>query len=206
MSDAIERFAFGVDQVCSLTDLSRRQLRYWDDTGFFSPELDGGERVYSFRDVVGLRTIGQLRQTVPLQELRKVGEWLCRTHETPWSSLRFFRSGRTVHFRDPATGDVVAANPREQRVCIELEEIASEIREMIASRRRRSRSIEGRVERVRNVVRSRPVLAGTRIPVEAVWNFHQAGYSTDQIIREYPTLTAKDVEAAIAYKAEKKTG
>jgi uncharacterized protein (DUF433 family) len=203
---SVERLAFGVDQVRSLTGLTRRQLQYWDETGFFSPEFAGGDRVYSFRDLVGLRTIAKLRETVPLQDLRKVGEWLKREHETPWASLRFFRSGRTVHFRDPKTGDVIAANPEDQRVCIELEEIANEVRELIAARRRRSLSKEGKVERKHRVVRSRPVLAGTRIPVDAIWNFHEAGYSTEQILEEYPTLTANDVVAAIEYKSAKKTG
>lgn len=206
MPASVERLTFGVDQVCSLTGLTRRQIQYWDETGFFSPEFAGEDRVYSFRDLVGLRTIAKLRETVPLQELRKVGEWLKREHETPWASLRFFRSGRSVHFRDPKTGDVIAANPEDQRVCIELEEIANEVRELIAARRRRSLSEEGKVERKRRVVRSRPVLAGTRIPVDAIWNFHEAGYSTEQIIVEYPTLTAKDVVAAIKYKSAKKTG
>ena len=206
MPTSVERLAFGVDQVRSLTGLTRRQIQYWDETGFFSPEFAGADRVYSFRDLVGLRTIAKLRETVPLQELRKVGEWLKREHETPWASLRFFRSGRTVHFRDPKTGDVIAANPEDQRVCIELEEIANEVRELIAARRRRSISKEGKVERKHRVVRSRPVLAGTRIPVDAIWNFHEAGYSTEQILEEYPTLTANDVVAAIEYKSASKTG
>lgn len=155
---------------------------------------------------MGLRTIAKLRETVPLQELRKVGEWLRSEHETPWASLRFFRSGRDVHFRDPKTGDVVAANPEDQRICIELEEIANEVRELVAQRRRRARSKEGKIEKSRQVVHSRPVLAGTRIPVEAIRNFHEAGYSIKQILEEYPTLTKKDIAAAIKYDTSKKTG
>jgi uncharacterized protein (DUF433 family) len=46
------------------------------------------------------------------------------------------------------------------------------------------------------------VIAGTRIPINAVKDFHAAGYSTDQIIKEYPDLTAEDVEAALAHKAK----
>lgn len=57
----------------------------------------------------------------------------------------------------------------------------------------------GRIERRRDVLGSAPVIAGTRITVSAVRNFHEAGYSVDAIIEEYPTLTPADVEAALSY-------
>src|SRR5438128_5134619 len=107
----LELLAFTADHVCSLTGLSKRQLRYWDATDFFSPTLADDEfgrrafgRVYSFRDLVGLRTIAVLREQIPLQELRRVGQWLRAHSETPWSSLRLGVSGKTVTFQDPATG------------------------------------------------------------------------------------------------------
>jgi hypothetical protein len=34
-----ELLAFTADHVARLTGLSNRQLRYWDDTGFFAPAL-----------------------------------------------------------------------------------------------------------------------------------------------------------------------
>lgn len=82
--------AFTAEHVCRLSGLSSRQLGYWDDTEFFSPTvLDGFRRrafgrIYSFRDVVGLRTIAILRNVhrIPLQELRRVGAWLKERHVT----------------------------------------------------------------------------------------------------------------------------
>ena len=69
-------------------------------------------RIYSFRDVVGLRTIAVLRNVhrVPLQELRRVGKWLQERHDAPWSSLRFALQGRKVLFIDPDAG--VPVEPR----------------------------------------------------------------------------------------------
>src|SRR6266404_2158737 len=101
--------AFSTDQVRSLTRLSVRQLRYWDTTGFFSPEYAPGysygvfSRVYSFRDVVGLYTIGLLRKRYkfPLQKLRQVGAYLHDHHETPWASLALYVVGQDIVFRDP---------------------------------------------------------------------------------------------------------
>ena len=96
----VEMIAFTPDHVARLTGLTKRQLRYWDQTGFFNPTLidEASERfgrIYSFRDLVGLRTVAVLRNRVPLQELRRVGEWLHRQHETPWASLRNALLGRT---------------------------------------------------------------------------------------------------------------
>jgi uncharacterized protein (DUF433 family) len=41
------------------------------------------------------------------------------------------------------------------------------------------------------------VIAGTRIPIAAIRSFADAGYSADEILAQYPSLTADDVEAAL---------
>src|SRR6266480_2710034 len=84
-----EIVAFGVDQVKRLTGLSSKQLRYWEQTGFFVPDYASPERatrIYSFRDLVGLYTVARLRKDYrfSLQELRPIGEYLHRYHDTPW--------------------------------------------------------------------------------------------------------------------------
>lgn len=58
----------------------------------------------------------------------------------------------------------------------------------------------GQIERHKFVVRNASVIAGTRIPTAAIRRFREAGYSVDQIIRQYPTLTKEDVDAAIAHE------
>ncbi len=51
-------FAFSIERVGILTGLSVRQLRYWDKTKVYEPELANGSkrqaysRIYSFRDDV----------------------------------------------------------------------------------------------------------------------------------------------------------
>lgn len=61
----------------------------------------------------------------------------------------------------------------------------------------------GRVERNRQVMRNAWVIAGTRIPVTAIKNFHAAGYSVAHIISEYPDLEPEDVEAALNHRPER---
>jgi DNA-binding transcriptional MerR regulator len=205
-----ELLAFTTEHVCRLTGLTARQVRYWDDTGFFSPTLVHGVRrafgrIYSFRDVVGLRTIAILRQKLPLQELRRVGEWLLQHHQTPWSSLRLGLAGKRVVFFDPASGVAVEARTGEQTVlAIALEPIASEMQRAAERLRERQSDEHGQIVQHRNVVHNAFTLAGTRVPTEAVWEFHRVGYKPEAIIREFPRLTKKDVKAAILFERKRK--
>ena len=45
-------------------------------------------------------------------------------------------------------------------------------------------------------------IRGTRIPVSVVLDNLAAGLTPEQIIASYPSLTADDIHAAIAYAAE----
>src|SRR3972149_7950037 len=99
---------FTPEQASRVSGLSLRQVRYWDKTGFFSPNITTDMRrtsakLYSFRNLVGLRTIALLRNThhIPLQELRKVGKWLAQWHEKPWGSLRLYLTGGRNLFAEP---------------------------------------------------------------------------------------------------------
>jgi DNA-binding transcriptional MerR regulator len=201
--------AFTEHHVARLTGLSPRQLRYWHRSGFFRPAIADDEargayaRLYSFRDLVGLRTIAILRNVhgVPLQELRRVGAWLCARHEEPWSTLRFALRGRKVVFFDPGAG--VAVEPRgagQEVLPIALEPIAEEMRAAAERLRERTREQVGQLERNRQVLHNAWVVAGTRIPTSAIWNFHEAGCSVDEILAEYPSLRPADVEAALHFE------
>lgn len=199
-------FAFSIERASRLTDLSVSRLRRWDRSGLYSPEFADEDRsqaysrVYSFRDIVGLRTLAQLRERVSLAELRKLGEWLHKHYDAPWSSLRFYLMGRKVLVADPDTGLKMTLHPLGQQPlpAFELEEIARETRRAIARLSERRAENIGRIVRHRHVLSNAPVLAGTRIPTAAIWDFHEAGYDTQSILREYPQLTTDDIEAAVA--------
>lgn len=203
--------AFTADQVCALAGISKRQLAYWDATGFFSPrpthDRPGAAygRIYSFRDLVGLRTIGKLRneRKVSLQELRKVGDYLHRNFSSPWSSLRFFVSGAgRVYFQEPGRDIAFEARALGQGdyLIIKLADLAAELDQEAAALRKRKSTELGVVRRNRYVAHNDPVLAGTRVPTRAVWAFHEAGYAAEKIRAEYPRLTLKDIEAAIRFE------
>ena len=201
--------AFSAEQVSRLTGLSVRRLYYWDkEPRFFSPEFaapDRGRfgRVYSFRDLISLKTIAVLlkEHKVPLQELRRVDPWLKRHHETPWASLRLYVIGRSIFFEDPETREILLARfPAQAALPIEMNEIVREVRHDTDRLRARTSDQIGRIDRHRNIAHNAPTIAGTRIPTSAIWDFHSAGYSTEEIIREYPRITPSDVEAAIEFE------
>ena len=207
-----EIHAFTADQVCHLTGLSRAQLSHWDRTQFFVPryvDTEGGRpygRVYSFRDVVGLRTLAILRNEhdVSLQQLRKVGAQLAQMEEAPWASLRFYLAGRDVVFENPSTGKLEAARPGAQTVLqLDLEPIARAVQERVNEYRRRAPKQLGHVTRHRHVVQNTPVMDGTRIPAAAIRSLSAAGLDADAILREYPRLTPEDVRAAATHGGRK---
>jgi uncharacterized protein (DUF433 family) len=192
-----------------LTGLSVRQLGYLDRTGFFTPSFATDNRrrpfsrIYSFRDIVGLRTIAKLRSAfgISLQELRKVRPWLEQHHATPWASLRIYVGGKRIFFDDPVTGERMAGRPAGQTAFpVEMAPIVDEVNDEMQKLRLRQPETIGNLARNRHVAHNAWVVAGTRIPTRTIWEFHTAGYDTDAIIGEYPDLSAEDIQEAIRHE------
>jgi len=204
--------AFSVEQVCRLTGLSNGQVQSWARTEFFLPEFrnDGRRpfgRLYAFRDVVGLRALARLRKDhhVSLQELRKVGKWLGERFRDPWASLTFYVADKSVYFDDPESGARVHARESGQTAMpFEMVRVTRETADDIERLRHRGPEHVGRIVQNRYVAHNAWVLAGTRIPTVAVWDFHDAGYDIDGIVGQYPSLTPADVKAAIAFEQERR--
>jgi uncharacterized protein (DUF433 family) len=53
-----------------------------------------------------------------------------------------------------------------------------------------------------NIMVGKPVIRGTRIPVELVVRMVARGIPDSEILREYPRLQAQDIRAALAYAAD----
>jgi uncharacterized protein (DUF433 family) len=205
--------AFTVEHAARVTGVSERRIRYWDRTGVLSPSLSNNSkrrhafnRIYTFQDLVGLRTLGILRDefALPLQKLRDVGSYLKSWVNAPWSELRFHVIGRgrkaDIAFRNPETGLLVSATRPGQGVLFEVAPVAHDVEREVVRLTDRAPDEIGKVVQHRYVLSNSPVLAGTRIPTVAVWEFHKAGYSHEEIIRQYPRLTLVDIRRAIAHE------
>jgi uncharacterized protein (DUF433 family) len=200
--------AFSADHIVRLTGLTKRQLGEWDGTGFFKPQYahenrrSPYSRIYSFRDLVGLRVVSVLRNQhkVSMQHLRKVAETLSKKDYAFWGQQTLYVLKREVYFHEPETDRVRSIVKGQYAVPIPLEPIIGEMRQAAASLKERTSEKIGKIERHRLVMHNAPVIAGTRIPTGAIKRFKDAGYSIEGIMREYPSLTRADVEAAIAFE------
>ena len=50
-----------------------------------------------------------------------------------------------------------------------------------------------------DMLRGKPRIKGTRIPVSLVLGYLAAGYTQDQIIQEFPDLSTKQIAACLDY-------
>jgi uncharacterized protein (DUF433 family) len=53
-----------------------------------------------------------------------------------------------------------------------------------------------------NILVGKPVVKGTRLSVEFIWGLFAAGWSEDEILESYPTLTGDAVKAVLAFAAK----
>jgi uncharacterized protein (DUF433 family) len=59
-----------------------------------------------------------------------------------------------------------------------------------------------RIETRPDVMFGKPVIRGTRIPVELILRKLAAGQSPEEILRQHPRLTLEDIRAAQGYAAD----
>jgi uncharacterized protein (DUF433 family) len=185
---------FSDDHVSRLTGLSKWQLRSWDRLGFFTPRFAYEDRfapfsrIYSFKDVVGLRTIAVLMNEyrVSFQELKRVAQELVERGYKHWAELKLYVVKRQVHFRRPGSRDVEGVWDG-QLAMLPIIDVIADVEKRVQELHERSPELRGRVEQHKYVVRNAPVIAGTRIPTAAIRRFHEAGYSAAQILKQYPT-------------------
>ena len=200
--------AFTEEQVERLTGVSVRQLRNWDRTGFFVPSLAYEDRsqplsrLYSFRDLVSLKILNSLRNelNVSLQHLRQVKDKLAHLGDDMWSRTILFVLNKRVAFENPETRAKEEIVSGQGILQIPLEVVTGDMRRAVDAMRKRDEALVGKIERKKGIANSKPVIAGTRIPVSSIKAFADEGYTVEQIRAEYPTLTDADVIAAINHK------
>lgn len=199
--------ALSEDQASRLTGLSVGRLRYWQKTQFFRPSFhnDPSERfgrLYSFRDIVSLRTIAILlnEHKIPLRRLRDTFMHLFQMDQQKWASETLYVLGKSVYFETPEGGDFQeTTSPQMVLHHIPLRKVAAETAEAVTAAKERPKSSIGKIGKVRGVRGSRPVIGGTRIPAQTVADYYKDGATVDDIIEEYPRLTKEDVYSALRY-------
>lgn len=193
--------AFTDEQAARLTGLSVGRLRHWDRTGFFSPSLAAENRrvafsrVYTFRDLLSLQVLKKLRVDLKcsLQHLRAVKEKLQRLDDGGWTSTTLFVLNRKVVFHDPSRDEFYEPVSNQRVLKIPLQVVHSNMRAAVEELWKRPKSTIGRFERKRRVAYNAEVISGTRVTVQSVIDFIEAGYSDEEIVEEFPTIDILDV-------------
>lgn len=135
---------FNAEQAAILCGCSRRQLRYWRDTGLIQSAggSEEGDDRYDFRNLVELRTItGMLQRGVSLQKVRKTLAYL-RDHadcSRPLSECKLVTDGSTI-FEICDSADSILDTLRRGQValCIALdgitEDLSSRLHQLVRDR------------------------------------------------------------------------
>lgn len=200
--------AFADTHVAQLTGLSRRQLREWKRKGFFTShyakKYDEGplSRHYSFPDVVCLKLIAMLRRDhrIPFDVLADIRDALTTRDFDAWNDLVLQVTGRRVELLEAGDDEGAQAANGEHRV-IRVADVRAALSEAAEELKRRSPDELGKIERSRRIMHNAPVFAGTRIPVRVVKDYIKEGFSSERILSDYPTLTPKDIQAAVEYES-----
>lgn len=96
---------FTAAQACQLTACTPHQLRYWDKVGLVEPSIQntngrpGRRRIYSFRDLVGLRVVKSLLDNgLSIQRVRRAWDYLRRTGnmDEQLSNIKLVTDGETI--------------------------------------------------------------------------------------------------------------
>ena len=199
--------AFSEEQAETLSGVSVNQLRRWQNDGFFKASYGTEQkgvpfgRIYSFRDIVALRVLHVLRnqEKIPLSHLRQVSEKLSHLGDDRWTATTLYVFGKKVVVSDSAKKNRRREVVSGQHVLdIPLKVVIANTRRAVAELNRRESNI-GEIVHARFVAQNEPVVSGTRILVASIRDFASAGFSNDQIKREYPDLTDADIVAALAY-------
>jgi uncharacterized protein (DUF433 family) len=202
--------ALTVDQVSRVTGLTPGQLFAWDRKGFFSPRFAYDDRtvaysrIYSFKDVVGLKTIQTLRKEykIGFKKLKEVAKELVRRGYEHWADTKLYVVKKEVYFRDPYKGRVEGLSTG-QYAMLAVIEVIEDVNRGVLQLKRRDNDTEGKIEKQKYITRNSSVVSGTRIPTATIRRYHEAGFSIKEIIEEYPALSEQDIFAALEYEGRK---
>jgi len=59
------------------------------------------------------------------------------------------------------------------------------------------------ITRDKNILGGKPIIKGTRMSVEVILEFLAGGMDIKEMLKQYPFLTRKQIEAAIEYATER---
>lgn len=197
--------AFPVPITSLLTGASVRQLAYWRRrTAAAAPLLvpaakESGRYLYSWADIVALRTIVYLREEKSLPKIRRAVEKLRNLDADDWehlSNYRLVRTGGTIVVKIQAGGlyDLEAA-PGTVLPDVLMEDVLGPFEA-------KGRDVpplpnpRPNIAVDPHVLDGYPVVRGSRVPFDVVAGLAEDGYEAADIVELYPSVDADAIADA----------
>lgn len=194
--------AFTLEMAAFLTGATEHQLRSWARKEIVVPEVKAKRpMLYSFRDLVALRTIARLRSRNPLQRIRRALDTLSdQDLQEHLSEYLFATDGRSIKiWTDEGFMDLVS-NPGQWEFAT-LQDIYAPFENMngrqVPPFLHPSDGIELRPDRLGGW----PTIEGTRVPFDCITDLLTDDDMTIEEIREYyPNVSASSVDQALTFE------
>ncbi|NQW72419.1 MAG: DUF433 domain-containing protein [Actinobacteria bacterium] len=196
--------AYSARMAAALSGTTLRQLSYWKSSHgsgpLLSPELSvGSRRLYSFRDVIALRTVGFLRSDASLQRVRRaVSNLRLLGSGDHLSTYKLVASDDSIVWIDGQEFIDLVKRPR-QHVIAEMSEVLAGF--VNAAGTDVPALLEPRplVTVDPGVMSGHPVVAGTRVPFELVAGLLRDGMPAQTVADYYPGVSAEAARQALDY-------
>lgn len=199
--------AYPTDIAATLSGATPRQLAYWrrpkDGVALLRPEIrESGRLLYSFRDLVALRTFVYMREQLPLQRIRKAVNGLRNLGNTDHlSTYELVVAGDSVVWRSPDDSytDLVE-QPGAGRIAAVMRDVwgpftnlqGAEVVDLLHPRPHISVDPE--------VQGGYPVIKGTRIEFDLIASLVEDGVRPEQIKDFYPSVSADAARDALSFE------
>ena len=193
--------SFPVDLTVTMTGVTRYQLLHWRKTGLLVPEVSAYRPpMYSFRDLIALRTVARLRIETSLQKVRQAFKTLpvFELTEHP-SAYKFATDGKTIAVWTDAGFMDIVKNPGQYHI-YSFDDIfkpfvnkrGDQVIDFIAPRPKLS------VDPHR--LGGWPTIAGTRVPYDTVASALRGGDLRPEDVKHYyPGVSKAAAKDALSF-------
>jgi uncharacterized protein (DUF433 family) len=194
---------FPTDLTAALTGASRAQLRRWNRIDLLTPEVaDRPRLMYSFRDVVALRTVVRLRSNTSLQKVRRAFNSLPTFDLTEHpSKYRFGTDGETIVVEDDDDNLIDLVRSPGQYHFVSLADVfapfVNQRGENVVDFLHPRERLEVRAARMGGW----PTIVDTRIPYDTVADLVSTGeVPLDRVDYYYPGVDAEAAREALDFR------
>lgn len=191
--------------TATLSGTTLSQLYTWRSSGILIPEDSPKQPpLYSFRDVVALRTVAFLRSKVSLQKVRKAFETLREFDfvEHP-SEYLFGTDGKTIVVQDYDGTVLDLVTRKGQTELFTMQQIFQEFTNFNGDSVVNFEHPRPNLELNSRRMGGWPTIRGTRVPYDAVADLLADGYyNVEDISNFYPTVNPSAAIDALSFASE----